>query len=89
MKPADYERFMGHEARLEVEPPIDGRKRFHGTIGAVEGDAVLLHTAGSVVSLPFQAIQRSKLVLTDRLIAAAQAEATIGRDAAVSAAEAH
>ena len=74
MKPADYERFAGHEARIEIDPPIDGRKRFHGTIRAVEGDAVKLAVDESEVCLPLNLVRRAKLVLTDRLIAEAMKE---------------
>ena len=74
MKRADYERFAGHEARIEIDPPIDGRKRFHGTIRAVDGDAVRLTVEESEVSVPLSAIRRAKLVLTDRLIAEAMKE---------------
>jgi len=72
MKREDYARFAGHEAKLEVDPPIEGRKRFQGAIAAIEGDDVRLEMQNGVtVSLPFASIQRAKLVLTDRLIAAA------------------
>ena len=75
MNRADYERFAGHEVRLEIEPPIDDRKRFQGTIAAIEGDDVRLATPTGEVLLPFSSIQRAKLVLTDRLISAALKEA--------------
>ncbi len=74
IKPADYERFAGHEARIEIDPPIDGRKRFHGTILAVDGEAVKLAVEEGEISLPLNAIRKAKLVLTDRLIAEAMKE---------------
>ncbi|HLG88629.1 MAG TPA: ribosome maturation factor RimP [Alphaproteobacteria bacterium] len=74
VKPADYERFAGHEVRIEIDPPIDGRKRFHGTIRAIEDDAVKLAVEESEVRLPLSSIRRAKLVLTDRLIAEAMKE---------------
>ena len=75
MKRADYERFAGHEARLEVDPPVESRKRFHGTLLAVEGDDLRLETDAGEVLLPLASIHRAKLVLTDRLIAQATKEA--------------
>lgn len=69
MKPADYERFVGHEAKLEIDPPIDGRKRFQGEIAGISGDSVALKAADGPVTLPLASVRRAKLVLTDRLIA--------------------
>ena len=74
MKRADYERFAGHEARIEVDPPIEGRKRFHGTILAVDSDAVRFALEEGEVSIPLSCIRRAKLELTDRLIAEAMKE---------------
>jgi ribosome maturation factor RimP len=72
VRPEDYERFAGFEAKVELSQPLDGRKRFRGRIvGRTAGGARLLAEAGEVV-LPFAAIQRAKLVLSDELIAAAQ-----------------
>lgn len=70
VKPADYERFAGHEARIETRWPIGGRKRFRGTILGLAGDAVLLNQPEGQIALPLAEIERAKLVLTDELIAA-------------------
>lgn len=64
----DYERFMGHEAKIETNAPIDGRKRFKGAIKAVDAKAVALEVEGAEIRIPFAAIHKSKLVLTDALI---------------------
>ena len=39
-KAADFERFKGYEAKVELGRPLDGRKRFRGRLGGVAGDAV-------------------------------------------------
>jgi ribosome maturation factor RimP len=71
-RPEDYERFAGFEARVELSQPFDGRKRFRGRIlGRTPTGARLLAETGEVV-LPFAAILRAKLVLSDELLAAAQ-----------------
>jgi ribosome maturation factor RimP len=80
MKRADYERFDGHEAKLDFIAPIDGRKRVQGNIGAVSDDGVTVVVDDSSVTVPFAAIRRAKLVLTDRLIAAATLEAKTAGD---------
>ena len=84
VKKADYERFAGHEVRVEIEAPIDGRKRFHGTIAAMDGETVRIDTEEGAVSLPIAAIRKAKLVLTDRLIAAARVEVGTIDDAEAS-----
>lgn len=70
VKPDDYVRFAGLEARIETVAPIDGRRRFKGRLAGLEGDAVRLDAGGTPVALPLSAIRKAKLVLTDELIAA-------------------
>jgi ribosome maturation factor RimP len=67
----DYQRFAGHEARLETERLIDGRKRFKGKlIGVAEGRVRLtLSDTGAETAIPFADVAKAKLVLTDELIA--------------------
>lgn len=72
-KPKDYERFLGHEAKLETNAPIDGRKRFKGAIKAVDAKAVELTVEGAGIRIPFADIHKAKLVLTDALIKLHQA----------------
>jgi len=71
----DYERFAGHLAKVETRVPVDGRKRFRGSLAGVEGGQVRLDLVddGSVL-LPFEQISRAKLIITDELLAAAAAE---------------
>jgi len=67
----DWNRFAGHLARVELAAPIDGRRRFSGTVLGAEGDAGRLRLDdGSEVVLPLAAMRRAKLVLTEALIAA-------------------
>jgi ribosome maturation factor RimP len=71
----DYERFRGHEAKLELSAPIDGRRRFRGKLLGIEADRVRVNLGAEVVELPLASIQRAKLVLTDALLAAQQPRA--------------
>jgi ribosome maturation factor RimP len=70
----DYDRFAGHEAKLELAAPVEGRKRFQGVIAGREDDEVLIQVEAETVKLPLAGIKRARLVLTDRLIAATEAE---------------
>jgi ribosome maturation factor RimP len=80
VRPEDFERWAGHEAKVEMSVPLSGRKRFRGDIeGYEEGEIRLLiddPEGGKekiVVGLPFGDIAEAKLMMTDRLIADAQA----------------
>ncbi len=67
----DWNRYAGHLARAETVAPIGGRRRFAGVaLGADATGARLRLDDGSEIVLPFDAIRRAKLVLTDALIAA-------------------
>jgi ribosome maturation factor RimP len=68
---ADFERFAGFDAKFETKAPIDGRRRFTGTLLGTEDGQVRVDTEGGPVTLPFGDINKAKLVLNDRLIAAA------------------
>ena len=69
---ADYERFAGFEAKIDMQRPIDGRRRFRGKLMGLEGDDAKLLVGPETVRLPLDAIARAKLVLTDELITATQ-----------------
>ncbi len=67
----DWNRFAGHQARAEVNMPVNGRKRFTGIVlGADQSVARMRLDDGTEVALPLSDLRRAKLVLTDALIAA-------------------
>ncbi|MBC7800335.1 MAG: ribosome maturation factor RimP [Gemmatimonadaceae bacterium] len=67
----DWVRFAGHQARVEMTMPHDGRRRFTGVVlGADDTHARLRLEDGSDVALPLADMRRAKLLLTDELIAA-------------------
>jgi ribosome maturation factor RimP len=75
VRPRDFERFAGFEAKIEIATPIDGQRRFRGRLIGVEGGNVKLALAdGAKVALPMVDIHKAQLVLTDELLAAARAE---------------
>jgi ribosome maturation factor RimP len=71
----DYERFAGFEAKLETRTAVDNRKRFKGLLKGIEEGLVVMDTETGPVRLEFDNIHRAKLVLTDELIRASQAQA--------------
>src|SRR5258707_9585278 len=64
----DFSRWAGHEAKIELHTPIEGRKRFRGRLLGLDGSDVTLQMQDARVSFPFAQIAEAKLVLTDALI---------------------
>jgi ribosome maturation factor RimP len=72
---ADFERFAGFEAKLETDRLLDGRKRFRGRIvGVDEAGLIRVRDGEAEYEVPFDAVTKAKLVLTDDLIAQGQAD---------------
>ena len=78
----DYADWVGHEAKVAVAPPIDGRKQFRGLIAGIDPEGVVALDLGrdEHAFLPFDRIADAKLVLTDKLIAATQPLTVEGAD---------
>ena len=68
-RPKDFARWAGHIARLETAEPVEGRRRFKGTLLGLEGDLVKLRLEdGKEAEVPLSAVSRAKLEMTDALI---------------------
>jgi len=67
----DFQNWSGHEAQLETHDRIQNRARFRG-IFEFHADHITLTQDGQTYNIPFTAIRKAKLVLTDELIKAAQ-----------------
>jgi len=86
VRKSDFERFAGHLARIEMEVPVDGRKRFRGILTGVEGEIAKLRLDDAEgddanVMLPIADMGDAKLVLTDELVTQAlRAEKTAKRE---------
>jgi len=80
----DFADWAGHEARLTVAEPIDGRKQFNGDVVGVDGDRVGVTTKSGDVWIDFAAIKSAKLAMTDRLIAATAPISAEGADEVVT-----
>lgn len=72
---SDFERYAGHLVKIEMAVSHEGRKRFRGKLGGVEGRAVRLLPEDARARepadfvLPMEDIGDARLVLTDELIA--------------------
>lgn len=71
---SDFARALGHEARIELDVPIAGRKRFKGILVSVAPDHTVVRRLDAradepeSVALPFEDMADARLVLTDALI---------------------
>jgi ribosome maturation factor RimP len=77
----DYADWVGHETRITLSEPRDGRKQFTGDLNGLDGEIVKLHGRdGNDYELPFADISSAKLVLTEKLIQATAPLSTEGVD---------
>jgi ribosome maturation factor RimP len=60
--PQQFARFAGHSAKLEVNLPINGRRRFQGPIRGVENGTISLEQDGVVVAIAHANVHKAKLV---------------------------
>lgn len=68
----DFEEYKGFTAKIETQLPIEGRKRFTGTLLGLEGEDVAIKVDRDEYHITFTNIANAKLVLTDELIKAHQ-----------------
>jgi ribosome maturation factor RimP len=61
-KPADFRRFAGERAEVRLRMPLNGRRRFVGTVRSASDDVVDLEVDGGVVSLELANVEKARLV---------------------------
>ena len=70
---SDFQRFAGHEVKIEMAVAIDGRRRFRGLLIGAEGADARMRLEGDAdattdVLLRFDEMVEAKLVLSDALL---------------------
>jgi ribosome maturation factor RimP len=74
VRPSDFARWIGFDARVEMAVPVNGRKRYRGFIDAVEGEkvSILLPDVAEGEErlhwLEIRDMAEARLVLTDAVI---------------------
>lgn len=73
VRPSDFEDWAGHEAKVELREPVDGRKRFRGVIEGFDGGEVRMtvdlgEPGEHLLGFPVALVGDARLVLTDDLI---------------------
>jgi ribosome maturation factor RimP len=74
VRASDFARAAGHEAKIEMEVPVEGRKRFRGEIIGIDGDDAKLRFVGpdgepQTIQLAIGDMGDARLVLTEALVA--------------------
>jgi len=69
---SDFDRYAGHIAQIEMQVPIEGRRRFRGELTGTEGEYARIRCdAASDTLLRIDDIMEANLMLTDALISEA------------------
>ncbi len=68
VKPNDYERFKGEEAKVELNTDIDGRKRFKGILKGIQGTKITMDFEGQDISFDFADVAKAKLTFKDETL---------------------
>ena len=58
---AHFARVTGERVQVEMNVPVNGRKRFTGRLERVDEDDLILEMQGSTVSLPIDAIHKARV----------------------------
>jgi ribosome maturation factor RimP len=66
---SDFDRYAGHVAQIEMQVPIDGRKRFRGELNGTDGDCARIRCdEADNILLRIDDMAEARLVLTDALV---------------------
>lgn len=77
----DFADWQGHEARIHLVAPVDGRKQLTGDLTGVEGERITIDVRGArPMTIAFEQVAGAKLLMTDRLIAATAPLSVEGAD---------
>ena len=57
-----YRRFLGNDLRVQLRFPLEGRRKFRGTLLAADEKAIEIDVGGKSYSLPMATIESARLV---------------------------
>ena len=61
-KAADFERFAGQDVQLRLRMPIANQRNFAGVLQGLKDGVVILETEKGPVEVPFEEIEKARLV---------------------------
>jgi ribosome maturation factor RimP len=59
--PEHFTRFIGAAVKINVNLPLDGRRRFHGTIKEIAGDRIVIEQDGAAIAIAHANIAKARL----------------------------
>jgi len=62
VKASHYARFVGREIKLQTRQPVEGRRRFAGTLRGIQDDTVQLDVDGQHIDISLTEISKANLV---------------------------
>jgi len=73
VRASDFEDWAGHEAKVELREPVDGRRRFQGRLEGFEDEEVRIEveldqTGRTTIGFPLSLVSEARLVMTEELI---------------------
>ncbi len=78
---SDFADWAGHEARIVLDAPVEGRKQLTGDLAGVDGDRITIDVRKhKMMTIGFDQVAEAKLLITDRLIAATAPLSSEGAD---------
>lgn len=57
-----FEKYCGHKVRIETHQPLDGRRRYRGSLARVEGHNITIVSEGQEILIPFETIKKAHLI---------------------------
>ena len=77
----DFADWTGHEARIYLTAPVDGRKQLTGDLAGVTGDRITIDVKKHMaMTIGFDQVADAKLLITDKLLAATAPLSVEGAD---------
>lgn len=72
IRESDFDKYKGFDVKIETSLPTEsGQKKFRGILGGITDGVIALTTDnGEEVEIPFSALSKAKLVMSDELIKA-------------------
>ncbi len=73
VRASDFENWAGHQAKIELREPVDGRRRFQGKLegfeeGEVRVELDLPNIGATTIGFPLSLVSEARLIMTDELI---------------------
>lgn len=60
-KPADFQRFAGETIKIKTVTPIEGRKRYKGTLKGIKDGLIEIDVDGTIHTIHIENIKKAKL----------------------------